>query len=171
MNQIVVRDGKGAEDRVTVLPAVAKAVLAEHLQRVKRQHEADLTRDAGWVELPWVLTRKYPNAAASGRGNGSSRRPGSRPTSSTAAPAASRAPPTASSTRDEPHRLGLGEGRRSVNILGPGNSRRPVPGGPAKDASDQTSSTVDPTPSTALPCSRRRFFRATQFRGITSWTD
>src|SRR3989441_2116812 len=41
-NQIIVRDGKGAKDRVTVLPAVAKAPLARHLQRVKRQHEADL---------------------------------------------------------------------------------------------------------------------------------
>jgi len=62
MNQIGVRDGKGAKDRVTVLPAIARAALAQHLQRVKRQHEADLSRGAGWVELPWALARKYPNA-------------------------------------------------------------------------------------------------------------
>ncbi len=62
MNQIVVRDAKGAKDRVTILPTVAKRALAEHLQRVKRQHEADLARGAGWVELPWALDRKYPNA-------------------------------------------------------------------------------------------------------------
>ncbi len=62
MNQIVVRDGKGFKDRVTILPAVAKGALAQHLQRVKRQHDADLTRGAGWVELPWALDRKYPNA-------------------------------------------------------------------------------------------------------------
>jgi integron integrase len=62
MNQIVVRDGKGAKDRVTVLPAVAKRALAQHLEQVKRQHEADLGRSAGWVELPWALARKYPNA-------------------------------------------------------------------------------------------------------------
>ena len=62
MNQIVVRDGKGAKDRVTVLPAVAKGALTQHLQRVKRQHEADLARGAGWVELPGALARKYPNA-------------------------------------------------------------------------------------------------------------
>ena len=62
MNQIVVRDAKGAKDRVTILPAVAKGALTEHLQSVKRQHEADLTRGAGWVELPWALDRKYPNA-------------------------------------------------------------------------------------------------------------
>jgi integron integrase len=62
MNQIVVRDGKGAKDRVTILPMVAKHALAQHLRRVKRQHEDDLARGAGWVELPWALARKYPNA-------------------------------------------------------------------------------------------------------------
>ena len=62
MNQIVVRDGKGAKDRVTVLPTVAKEPLRRHLVTVKRQHEADLAFGAGWVELPWALARKYPNA-------------------------------------------------------------------------------------------------------------
>lgn len=62
MNQIVVRDGKRAKDRVTILPTVAKNPLTQHLQRVKRQPEADLMRGAGWVELPWALVRKYPNA-------------------------------------------------------------------------------------------------------------
>ncbi len=62
MNQIVVRDGKGAKDRVTVLPTVAKEPLTRHLLKVKRQHEADLAFGAGWVELPWALARKYPNA-------------------------------------------------------------------------------------------------------------
>jgi integron integrase len=61
-NQIVVRDGKGAKDRVTVLPAVAKDALTRHLPRMKRQHEVDLKHGAGWVELPWALARKYPNA-------------------------------------------------------------------------------------------------------------
>ena len=62
MNQIIVRDGKGAKDRVTVLPTVAKEPLTRHLLKVKRQHEADLACGAGWVELPWALARKYPNA-------------------------------------------------------------------------------------------------------------
>src|SRR6266545_240062 len=62
MSQIVVRHAKGAKDRVTILPTVAKGALTEHLQTVKRQHEADLARGAGWVELPWALDRKYPNA-------------------------------------------------------------------------------------------------------------
>ncbi|MDR7482245.1 MAG: integron integrase, partial [Armatimonadota bacterium] len=61
-NQIVVRAGKGDKDRVTVLPAAVKADLAQHLERVRRQHERDLTRGAGWVELPGALMRKYPNA-------------------------------------------------------------------------------------------------------------
>jgi integron integrase len=62
MNQIIVRDGKGAQDRVTVLPSVVKEPLTRHLLRVKRQHEADLASGAGWVELPWALARKYPSA-------------------------------------------------------------------------------------------------------------
>ncbi len=61
-NQIIVRDGKGAKDRATVLPAIVKPALIQHLQRTKHQHDADLARSAGWVELPWALARKYPNA-------------------------------------------------------------------------------------------------------------
>jgi integron integrase len=61
-NQIVVRGGKGDKDRVTMLPAVVKADLARHLQTVRAQHERDLQRGAGWVELPGALARKYPNA-------------------------------------------------------------------------------------------------------------
>ncbi len=61
-NQIVIRAGKGNKDRVTMLPAVAKADLASHLQAVRAQHEDDLAHGAGWVELPTALRRKYPNA-------------------------------------------------------------------------------------------------------------
>ncbi|MDR7523755.1 MAG: integron integrase [Armatimonadota bacterium] len=61
-NQIIVRAGKGVRDRVTLLPAAVKADLARHLERVRRQHERDLARGAGWVELPGALMRKYPNA-------------------------------------------------------------------------------------------------------------
>jgi integrase len=45
-----------------MLPAVVKADLARHLQAVRAQHERDLQRGAGWVELPTALARKYPNA-------------------------------------------------------------------------------------------------------------
>jgi integron integrase len=61
-NQIVVRSGKGNKDRVTMLPAALKPELTRHLDRVRAQHERDLGRGAGWVELPTALARKYPNA-------------------------------------------------------------------------------------------------------------
>ena len=61
-NQILVRNGKGAKDRITMLPAVAKPGLVGQLDVVRRQHRADLERGAGWVALPDALARKYPNA-------------------------------------------------------------------------------------------------------------
>jgi integron integrase len=61
-NQAVVRAGKGDKDRVTLLPGIVKAPLARHLDLVRRQHQRDLERGAGWVELPTALARKYPNA-------------------------------------------------------------------------------------------------------------
>jgi integron integrase len=61
-NQLVVRAGKGDKDRVTMLPAVAKADLAQHLEAVGAQHREDLAVGAGWVELPTALARKYPHA-------------------------------------------------------------------------------------------------------------
>lgn len=60
--QIVVRDGKGAKDRVTMLPASLVEPLELHLARVRRLHERDLTRGHGDVELPHALARKYPRA-------------------------------------------------------------------------------------------------------------
>ena len=36
--------------------------MARHLDVVKKQHDLDLQQGAGWVELPWALARKYPNA-------------------------------------------------------------------------------------------------------------
>ncbi len=59
---IVVRDGKGDQDRVTMLPESLIAPLQEHLQRVKRLHEEDLAKGYGAVYLPGALERKYPNA-------------------------------------------------------------------------------------------------------------
>jgi integron integrase len=62
-NHIVIRDGKGRKDRVTMLPVAVKAALAVHIERMREQHETDLRHGAGWVELPGALARKYPNAA------------------------------------------------------------------------------------------------------------
>src|SRR5712691_668767 len=61
-NQLVIRDGKGRKDRVTMLPVAVKAALAAHIERVRQQHQADLRQGAGWVELPGALARKYQNA-------------------------------------------------------------------------------------------------------------
>ena len=61
-HEILVRDGKGRSDRVTVLPAQLGPPLRAHLDRVERQHRADLEGNAGSVELPGALARKYPNA-------------------------------------------------------------------------------------------------------------
>lgn len=49
MNQIMVRDGKGQKDRVTVLPDRVKRDIKEHLERIGRIHEDDLARGYGSV--------------------------------------------------------------------------------------------------------------------------
>jgi len=62
INQITVRGGKGDRDRVTMLPERLKGPLLRHLAVVRRQHERDVERGAGWVALPGALGVKYPNA-------------------------------------------------------------------------------------------------------------
>jgi integron integrase len=62
-SQILVRDGKGFKDRVTMLPDVIKRPLLEHLEAVKKIHERDLAEGYGRVQMPYALARKYPNAA------------------------------------------------------------------------------------------------------------
>jgi len=61
--EIVVRDGKGEKDRVTMLPESLIALLQEHLRSVERLHEKDLAKGFGVVYLPYALERKYPNAS------------------------------------------------------------------------------------------------------------
>jgi integron integrase len=61
-HQIVVRDGKGEKDRVTMLPTRLVTPLQDHLRIVRRTHEEDLSRGDGAVYLPYALERKYPNA-------------------------------------------------------------------------------------------------------------
>ena len=61
-DQITVRSGKGQKDRVTLLPGISKSTLACHLEVVRKQHARDLSKGAGWVELPDAVGRKYPNA-------------------------------------------------------------------------------------------------------------
>jgi site-specific recombinase XerD len=50
--QITVRSGKGAKDRVTVLPGSAADVLHAHLEQVREAHRADVADGHGWVALP-----------------------------------------------------------------------------------------------------------------------
>ena len=61
--ELLVRDGKGAKDRVTVLPDVIVAPLRRHLDRVRDLHREDLAAGYGAVYLPHALHRKYPNAS------------------------------------------------------------------------------------------------------------
>jgi integron integrase len=61
--RITVRDGKGAKDRVTMLPVNVAKALERHLQKVKAQHEDDLEAGFGGVFLPNGIARKYPGAA------------------------------------------------------------------------------------------------------------
>jgi integron integrase len=60
--QIIVRDGKGGKDRVTVLPTSLVEPLGRQLERAQALHEFDLREGFGHVYLPYALARKYPSA-------------------------------------------------------------------------------------------------------------
>jgi integron integrase len=62
-HQIMVREGKGGKDRVTMLPLSLEEPLRLHLKRVKVLHLADCAAGYGEASLPDALQRKYPNAA------------------------------------------------------------------------------------------------------------
>jgi integron integrase len=61
-HQVLVRDGKGGKDRVTILPASVSEPLRLHLEKVKERHRIATERGYGGVELPHALARKYPGA-------------------------------------------------------------------------------------------------------------
>jgi len=63
-NEIVVHDGKGAKDRVTMLPESLKRELERHLERVKAQHEKDLAEGHGrvWSRSRCTAVRVHPHA-------------------------------------------------------------------------------------------------------------
>jgi integron integrase len=61
-NEMTIRDGKGAKDRVSVLPSSCRQDLREHLERVHRLHEEDLGRHLGRAALPFGLAQKHRNA-------------------------------------------------------------------------------------------------------------
>ena len=59
-SEILIRDGKGFKDRVTMLPRALHAPLHAHLRLIKTAHEEDLAEGFGYVEMPFALSRKYP---------------------------------------------------------------------------------------------------------------
>jgi site-specific recombinase XerD len=69
-HEILVREGKGNKDRVTMLCAAVVPKLRAHLEEVRRRHAADVAAGFGRVLVPDALARKYPNAET-GDGSGS----------------------------------------------------------------------------------------------------
>lgn len=61
--QIIVREGKGDKDRLTMLPEALVEPLTAHLARVKALHEDDLERGLGYVPLPNAFRRKHASAS------------------------------------------------------------------------------------------------------------
>jgi integron integrase len=59
---ILVREGKGFKDRVTMLPMSMVEPLKSHLLKVQTLHKDDLSTGHGEVFMPMALDRKYPSA-------------------------------------------------------------------------------------------------------------
>ena len=60
--EILIRDGKGFKDRVTMLPAALVSPFLDHLKNIKSLHDQDLAVGFGNVYLPYALEKKYPTA-------------------------------------------------------------------------------------------------------------
>ena len=61
--ELIVREGKGNKDRVTVLPENLITPLREQMERARALHRKDLDAGLGAVWLPDALAVKYANAA------------------------------------------------------------------------------------------------------------
>ncbi len=61
-HQIMVRDGKGENDRATVLPDSLMSDLKSQIEIARLIHKKDLKEGFGEVSLPYALAKKYPNA-------------------------------------------------------------------------------------------------------------
>lgn len=70
--QVTVRQGKGAKDRVTMLPASLLEPLRVHLEQVKRLHEKDLANGFGWFgcRMPWKRICPHPRPLSRPRERG-----------------------------------------------------------------------------------------------------
>ena len=60
--EILVREGKGFKDRITMLPTSLVQSLKQQLERVKTLHDEDLLKGYGDVFMPMALDKKYPKA-------------------------------------------------------------------------------------------------------------
>jgi integron integrase len=61
-HQIIVRDGKGENDRMTILPDSLASDLKSQIEITRLIHQKDLKEGFGEVSLPYALAQKYPNA-------------------------------------------------------------------------------------------------------------
>ncbi len=61
--EIIIRDGKGEQDRMTMLPEKLTEPLRQQLVYAQALHNIDLSMGLGDVELPYALAVKYPSAA------------------------------------------------------------------------------------------------------------
>ena len=61
-HRIIVYDGKGGDDRVTMLPDSIIQPLKEQIQFVKAVHQKDVADGFGFVSMPFALEKKIPNA-------------------------------------------------------------------------------------------------------------
>ncbi|GAA6121076.1 tyrosine-type recombinase/integrase [Acidovorax sp. FG27] len=60
--EVIVREGKGNKDRVTVLPENLIAPLQAQLHKARALHDKDVAAGLGRVYLPHALAVKYPDA-------------------------------------------------------------------------------------------------------------
>jgi len=60
--QVIVRNGKGSKDRITVLPEVVIEPLRRQVESVVKIHQKDIQNGYDSVYMPYALERKYPNA-------------------------------------------------------------------------------------------------------------
>ena len=60
--EILIRDGKGHKDRITVLPRAIESSLRDQIEHAGELHRSDLAAGFGVVWLPYALARKYPQA-------------------------------------------------------------------------------------------------------------
>ncbi len=63
MSQVMVRSGKGAKDRSTMLPMSLRDELTQYLAQLRLRHQRDLSEGLGVAPLPFALRRKYPAAS------------------------------------------------------------------------------------------------------------